>query len=90
MSKKKLEKRSGVKPFVKYVNYTHIMPTRYSVPAEMNTKDLVSETQMDSTDGKVEARKAIAGILKEKFLNPAKETGSGKSALLFLKKKLRF
>lgn len=29
MGKNKLKKRSKVKPFVKYVNYNHIMPTRY-------------------------------------------------------------
>ena len=28
MSKKKVAKRSRVKPFVKVVNYNHIMPTR--------------------------------------------------------------
>ena len=29
MGKKKLAKRSKVKPFVKIVNYNHMMPTRY-------------------------------------------------------------
>merc|ERR1712113_682542 len=34
MSKKKISKRTRVKPFVKYVNYNHIMPTRYQVLGE--------------------------------------------------------
>lgn len=29
MSKTKQQKRSKIKPFVKFVNYNHIMPTRY-------------------------------------------------------------
>ncbi len=29
MAKKKIAKRSRVKPFVKLINYNHIMPTRF-------------------------------------------------------------
>ena len=29
MSKKKIARRSRIKPFVKAVNYNHVMPTRY-------------------------------------------------------------
>merc|ERR1712232_801183 len=89
MSKKKVQKRFRVKPFVKFVNYTHIIPTRYTIPADMEPKTLVTEGQMASADGRVEAKKALAGLLKEKFLNPVSNVdkgGSGKSALLFLKK----
>lgn len=94
MSAAKVAKRSKVKPFVKYVNYTHLMPTRYSVPAEMEAKNLIGDAQMDTVDGKSEAKKALSGVFKEKFANPTsgmgKDSSSGKSALLFLKKKLRF
>ncbi len=31
MGKKKVAKRSLMKPFVKNVNFTHMMPTRYQV-----------------------------------------------------------
>merc|ERR1712126_550809 len=31
MGKKKVAKRSKIKPFLKVVNYNHLMPTRYSV-----------------------------------------------------------
>lgn len=31
MGQKKIIKRSRVKPFIKYINYNHIMPTRYTV-----------------------------------------------------------
>ena len=33
MSKKKLARRSKVKTFIKYVNYNHLLPTRYMVPS---------------------------------------------------------
>merc|ERR1711939_316122 len=48
MSKKKVTKRSKCKTFVKYVNYNHIMPTRYMVPAEFDAKALVTDAQMES------------------------------------------
>ena len=31
MGQKRVAKRSRVKPFVKVVNYTHLMPTRYAL-----------------------------------------------------------
>ena len=31
MGKTKILKRSKIKPFLKYVNYNHVMPTRYTV-----------------------------------------------------------
>eukprot|EP00972_Heterocapsa_arctica_P057676 8507734-Heterocapsa_arctica.AAC.1 len=59
MGKKKIAKRTRVKPFIKYVNYNHIMPTRYMVPAEISPATMVTDQQMDSADGRVEAKKAI-------------------------------
>jgi len=93
MSKKKINKRLRVKPFVKFVNYSHMMPTRYSIAAELEPKTFVTDAQMENPEGRKEAKKAFSGLLKEKFLNPNSaidKSGSGKSALLFLKKKLRF
>ena len=84
-----------MKPFIKYVNYTHCMPTRYSIPSDMEPKALLSEVQMESADGRIEARRALAGTFKERFLAPVNspssdKSGSGKSAINFLKTKLRF
>lgn len=36
MSEKKVAKRSRVKPFVKTVNYNHLMPTRYAPTVDHN------------------------------------------------------
>merc|ERR1712194_123078 len=66
MSKKKISKRTRVKPFVKYVNYNHLMPTRYQVPAEIGAQSLATDQQMDSPDGRIEVKK----LLQEKFVSP--------------------
>lgn len=95
MSKKKQAKRLRVKPFVKYVNYTHVMPTRYSIPSDMEPKSLINDAQMDTPDARCEAKRALAATFKERFITPVQtsqtdKSGSGKSAVNFLKTKLRF
>merc|ERR1711924_268630 len=42
MSKEKIQKRTKMKPFLKYVNYTHLMPTRYVV--DLDLKKIVDES----------------------------------------------
>lgn len=49
-----------MKPFVKYVNYTHIMPTRYSIPVDMEPKTMVTDAQMDVPDSRKDAKKQLA------------------------------
>ena len=92
MSKKKITKRLRVKPFVKYVNYNHMMPTRYNVPGEMiDAKSLITDNQMENADGKVEAKKALKKMLQEKFQQPPLDKLQRPSKeIIFLKKKLRF
>jgi large subunit ribosomal protein L27e len=48
MGKKKIQKRTTVKPFVKYVNYNHIMPTRYLVSNEVDFKSIVTEEKANT------------------------------------------
>merc|ERR1712189_108383 len=43
MSKKKIAKRSKVKPFLKVVNYNHVMPTRYSVDISFDKTNINKE-----------------------------------------------
>ncbi|KAF2882606.1 hypothetical protein ILUMI_23574 [Ignelater luminosus] len=43
MGKGKMHKRSKIKPFVKVINYNHLMPTRYSV-------DVASEQKVTPKD----------------------------------------
>jgi hypothetical protein len=55
MSKKKIVKRSKCKPFLKYVNYQHIMPTRYSV-GDIELRNVVTPAAMKKADTKVTYR----------------------------------
>merc|ERR1711924_283131 len=76
MSKKKVQKRQKCKSFVKYVNYNHIMPTRYLLPTDFDAKSLVTDAQMESLETKTEARKAIKQVFDEKFTAvPADKSG---------------
>merc|ERR1712084_153203 len=88
MSKKKITKRQRVKPFVKYTNYNHIMPTRYQVPAEVQPATLVTDQQMDSPDGRTEAKKYVKKLLQEKFLQPpADKSGRPSKDVIYMRKK---
>jgi large subunit ribosomal protein L27e len=48
MGKKKILKRTTVKPFVKYVNLNHIMPTRYLVSGEVDFKNIVTDEKTNT------------------------------------------
>merc|ERR1711912_72221 len=48
MSEKKIARRSKLKAFMKCVNYTHLMPTRYALEVELKsvvTTDIVNGSQ---------------------------------------------
>jgi large subunit ribosomal protein L27e len=65
MSAKRIERRSRIKPFVKLVNLTHVMPTRYSLDADL--KDVVTTDLLKDPSKKKESRKAIKKLLEEKY-----------------------
>ena len=39
-----------MKPFVKYVNYNHIMPTRYLASGDVDFKNIVTEEKANTQD----------------------------------------
>lgn len=80
MSQKKVAKRSRVKPFVKIINYAHLMPTRYSFELEGAMPAVSGETLKDPAKKK-EARMALKKVMEEKYK-------SGQSKWFF--QKLRF
>jgi len=91
MSQKKILKRSRVKPFLKVVNFNHILPTRYTLPSEIDAKKIVSDAQLETAEGRVEAKKAFKTLLQEKLQNPpADKNGKPSKDVLFLRNKLRF
>ena len=87
MSEKKIAKRSKIKPFIKAVNYTHLMPTRYALEVELKsvvTADIVNGAQANPT-ARQSARKEVKKLLEEKY-NSSLKTGKNK----WFFQKLRF
>lgn len=80
MNKKKVAGRSRVKPFVKVINYAHLMPTRYSFELESSLPTLSGEALKDPAKKK-EARMALKKTMEDKYK-------SGQSKWFF--QKLRF
>merc|ERR1712241_328398 len=80
MGKKKIAKRNKMKPFVKVINYNHIMPTRYSVDINLNKELVNKESVKDMTK-----RKTAKAHVKTQFEERYK---TGKNKWFF--QKLRF
>lgn len=62
---KQVSKRCRVKPFVKLVNYNHLMPTRYSLDVE-SFKNAVTPDSLKEPSQKEEAKKVVRKALEEK------------------------
>jgi len=85
MSEKKIAKRSRIKPFIKCVNYNHLMPTRYMIDLELKslvTTDIVAGSNPTARSN---CRKDVKKLLEDKYNNCIK---TGKSKWFF--QKLRF
>ena len=65
MGQKRIAKRSRVKPFVKVVNYTHLMPTRYALDVDL--KNVVTGDSFADKSKRVEAKKAVRKLFEEKY-----------------------
>lgn len=64
-SAKKTAMKSRVKAFIKMVNYSHVMPTRYTLDVDL--KDVVTVDALQSRDVKVSAAKEIKKRFEERF-----------------------
>lgn len=65
-SQKKLAKRSKVKPFIKVINYNHLLPTRYTLDVESFKGELTTETFSEPSQRET-AKKAIKKAFEEKY-----------------------
>eukprot|EP00656_Telonema_subtile_P042717 TRINITY_DN4854_c0_g1_i1.p1 TRINITY_DN4854_c0_g1~~TRINITY_DN4854_c0_g1_i1.p1 ORF type:complete len:165 (-),score=50.84 TRINITY_DN4854_c0_g1_i1:164-658(-) len=67
--KKLVKKRSTIKPFVKMVNFTHVMPTRYSVESSMSKtlKATLSADTFSEPSVKKSFLKAAQGVFEAKY-----------------------
>ena len=85
MGKKRMAKRSTVKPFVKYVNFNHLLPTRYTV-SDIDVS-AVNAKAMEEQETKMEAKKSLKSTFEGEYLKGGK--GDRANAGFFFKK-LRF
>lgn len=65
MNKKKVARRTRVKPYVKTLNYTHILPTRYSLDVKVDVDGVASK---DPAQKKVAQRK-VQKVMQERYVS---------------------
>merc|ERR1712217_336934 len=63
-SQKKQDRKSRVKTFIKTVNYQHLMPTRYTLEADLKS---VVTAEAQENPKKKKSRKEASKIFEEKF-----------------------
>jgi large subunit ribosomal protein L27e len=91
MDEKKVAKRSTIKPFVKIVNFNHLMPTRYSLDVSEKLKQLVSDSTLTNEEAKSEALTTVKSILEDRYKNLATaKSEKAAQGVQFFFKKLRF
>lgn len=66
MSKTRQEKRSKIKPFVKAINYNHLMPTRYTLELE-GLKGAVTAETFKEVSQREDAKKNVKKVLEERY-----------------------
>uniref|UniRef100_A0A060T421 ARAD1C01100p n=1 Tax=Blastobotrys adeninivorans TaxID=409370 RepID=A0A060T421_BLAAD len=64
-SEKKIAKRTRIKPFIKVVNYNHLMPTRYTFELD-SLKTAVTTETFKETSAREDAKKEIKKAFEEK------------------------
>ncbi|KAL9582950.1 MAG: hypothetical protein Q9212_002995 [Teloschistes hypoglaucus] len=66
MSKARQAKRSKVKPFIKIVNYNHLMPTRYTLELE-GLKNVITNDTFKEVSQREEAKKTVKKSLEDRY-----------------------
>jgi len=66
MGPKRVKQRSRIKPFIKIVNYNHLMPTRYTLELE-GLKGVVAHDTFKEVSARKDARKTVKKVLEDKF-----------------------
>ncbi|GAA6006511.1 uncharacterized protein JCM10292_003798 [Rhodotorula paludigena] len=68
MGKKRIEKRSKVKPFIKSINYNHLLPTRYALELE-SLKGVVAPETFKEVSSREDSKKQVKKIFEERYLS---------------------
>ena len=88
MGKNKLKKRLKIKPFVKAVNFTHLMPTRYQV--DLDLQRFVSLENLEQGK-REESKKEVKKMFEARYMNQDEaRTDKAFTGTQFFFGKLRF
>lgn len=68
MSKARQDKRNKIKPFIKTINYNHLMPTRYTLELE-GLKGVLSNDTFKEVSLREEAKKTVKKTLEERYVS---------------------
>ncbi|KAJ2897811.1 hypothetical protein MKZ38_004373 [Zalerion maritima] len=66
MGKARQERRSKIKPFIKAINYNHLMPTRYTLELE-GLKGSLSNDTFKEPSQREDAKKAVKKVLEDRY-----------------------
>lgn len=66
MGPKRIAKRSRIKPFIKIINYNHMMPTRYTFDLEDLKQVITPDTFKDAAQRSA-AKKTVRKSLKDRY-----------------------
>jgi len=55
-----------MKPFVKYVNYNHLLPTRFLVKEDFEFRSTVTEDKMNTAEGRADLKKELKKSFQER------------------------
>lgn len=89
MSDKKIARKTRVKPFVKFVNVTHLLATRFTVKEDFDFQKIVTEEACEAPEERKAMIKALKAKLEERVRNP-EGAGERQQAADFIFKRLRF
>jgi large subunit ribosomal protein L27e len=89
MSKKKIDRKCRLKPFVKFVNYNHMMPTRFVMKEDLDFKTVVTDERMAKPETRKAMKAELKTMLQQRYVKP-EAPGEKQAAADFLFKKLRF
>jgi large subunit ribosomal protein L27e len=87
MKAAKVEKRTKIKPFLKTINFNHLMPTRYSV--DFDLKKSVDDAAL-TKEQRTETKKSLKKIFEEKYKNQAAKNEKKAIGVNYFFTKLRF
>jgi large subunit ribosomal protein L27e len=66
MGKKTQERRTKIKPFIKVINYNHLMPTRYTLELDALKGVISADTFKEQGSKREDAKKTVKKLLEER------------------------